>query len=52
VIVLTGRGDDETYARARNLGVADFFTKPLERDRLIKSIERLLTSRQADPEAR
>ena len=52
VIVLTGRGDDETYARARKLGVADFFTKPVERDRLIKSIERLLASRQTDPEAR
>ncbi len=52
VIVLTGRTDDETYARARKLGAADFFTKPVERDRLIRSIERLLTSRQADPEAR
>lgn len=52
VIVLTGRSDDETYARARKLGAADFFTRPVERDRLIKSIERLLTPRQADPEAR
>jgi FixJ family two-component response regulator len=52
VVVLTGRGDDETYARARKLGVADYFTKPVERDRLIKSIERLLASREAGPEAR
>jgi len=52
VIVLTGHTDDETYARARKLGAADFFTKPVERDRLIKSIERLLTSRQTDPGAR
>ena len=52
VIVLTGSGDDEIYARARKLGVADFFTKPVERDRLIKSIERLLPSGRTDPEAR
>ena len=52
VIVLTGRGDDETYARAHKIGVADFFTKPVESDRLIQSIEKLLSSRQADPEAR
>jgi len=52
VIVLTGRGDDEIYAQARKLGVADFFTKPVERERLIKSIERLLTSGRTDPEAR
>ena len=52
VIVLTGRSDGETYARARKLGAADFFTKPVERDRLIKSIETLLTPHQADPKAR
>ncbi len=45
VIVLTGSGDDETYARARKLGAADFLTKPVERDRLINSIERLLAPR-------
>ena len=52
VIVLTGRTDDETYARARKLGVADFFTKPVERDQLIRSIERLLAPRRTDPGAR
>jgi len=52
VIVLTGRGDDDIYARVRKLGVSDFFTKPVERDRLIGSIERLLTPGRADPEPR
>jgi DNA-binding response OmpR family regulator len=52
VIVLTGHSDDDTHARARKLGAGDFLTKPVERDRLLKSIEKLLTSRQGDPKAR
>ena len=39
VIVLTGRGDDETYTRARKLGAAQLLTKPVERDLLIKAID-------------
>jgi DNA-binding response OmpR family regulator len=52
VIVLTGHSDDDTHARARTLGAGDFLTTPVEHDRLIKSIEKLLTSRQGDPKAR
>jgi len=44
VIVLTGRGDDETYARARKLGAAQLLTKPVERDLLIKAIDAQLAS--------
>ena len=50
VVVLTGRGDDETYARARELGVAGFFTKPVEGTRLTKAIETQLAARKPDPE--
>ena len=39
VIVLTGRGDDETYSRARVLGAAQLLTKPVARDLLIKAID-------------
>jgi DNA-binding response OmpR family regulator len=46
VIVLTGRGDDETYARARELGAAQLLTKPVERDLLIKAIDGELGSRE------
>jgi len=49
VIVLTGHSDDETYARARKLGVADFFTKPVEGKRLIKAIETQLAASKPGP---
>ena len=49
VIVLTGRGDDETHARARKLGAAQFLTKPVERNVLISAIETQLGSRQPHP---
>jgi len=39
VVVLTGRGDDDTFARARKLGASHFLTKPVERDVLIGVIE-------------
>jgi len=44
VIVLTGRGDDETYTQARELGAAQLLTKPVERDLLIKAIDGQLDS--------
>jgi CheY-like chemotaxis protein len=44
VIVLAGRGDDDTYARARELGAAQLLTKPVERDLLIKAIDGELNS--------
>lgn len=50
VIVLTGRSDDETYAKAHKLGVADYFTKPVQGDKLIESIERLLVSHPPHPD--
>ncbi len=39
VVVLTGRGDDETFAEVRKLGASHFLTKPVERDVLISVIE-------------
>jgi DNA-binding response OmpR family regulator len=38
IIVLTGRGDDEAFARSRTLGASQFLTKPVTRDTLIKAI--------------
>src|SRR6267378_6274245 len=46
VIVLTGRGDDETYTRARDLGAAELLTKPVERDLLIRAIDGELGPRE------
>jgi DNA-binding response OmpR family regulator len=39
VIVITGRGDDETYSQARKLGAAQLLTKPVARDLLMKAID-------------
>ena len=44
VIVLTGRGDDETFAQARKLGASQFLTKPVTRDVLIKAVETQLSA--------
>ena len=49
VIVLTGRGDDETYSRARELGAAQLLTKPVARDLLIKAIDGQLGSSKPHP---
>jgi DNA-binding response OmpR family regulator len=38
VIVLTGRGDDEAFARARTLGASQFLTKPVACDVLLRAI--------------
>src|SRR5258706_14377868 len=46
VIVLTGRGDDATYARARERGAAQLLTKPVERDWLIRAIDGRLCRRE------
>jgi DNA-binding response OmpR family regulator len=50
VIVLTGRGDDEAFARARKLGASQFLTKPVPRDVLIRAIAAQLAS--GKPETR
>ena len=42
VIVLTGARDDEMYAKALKLGVADYLTKPIQRDSLLQSISKVL----------
>jgi len=39
VVVLTGRGDDETFMEARRLGASQFLTKPVTRDALIRAID-------------
>ena len=49
VIVLTGRGDDETYTQARKLGAAQLLTKPVERDLLMKAIDGQLGSSKPHP---
>jgi DNA-binding response OmpR family regulator len=47
VVVLTGRGDDETFAEARRLGVSHFLTKPVARDVLIGAIDAQLSASDA-----
>jgi len=44
VVVLTGRGDDETFAEARRLGASQFLTKPVTRDALIRAIDTQLAA--------
>jgi len=39
VIVLTGRDDDASYVRAKKIGADGYFTKPVQREKLIKAIE-------------
>lgn len=43
VILLSGRSDGDTMARAVELGAADFLTKPVTRDQLLESVEACLT---------
>ena len=52
VIVLTGRGDDETFAEARRLGASHFLTKPVARDVLIRAIDAQLAAPSALPKSR
>jgi len=52
VIVLTGRGDDETFAEARRLGASQFLTKPITRDALIRAIDAQLAASGAQPKKR
>ena len=42
VILLSGRSDGDTMARAVDLGAADFLTKPVTRDQLLESVEACL----------
>jgi len=47
VILLSGRSDGDTMAKAVELGAADFLTKPVTRDQLLESIEACLSRTQA-----
>jgi DNA-binding response OmpR family regulator len=42
VILLSGRSDGDTMARAVELGAADYLTKPVTRDQLLESVEACL----------
>jgi DNA-binding response OmpR family regulator len=42
VILLSGRNDSDTMAKAVELGAADYLTKPVTRDQLLESIEACL----------
>jgi len=53
VILLSGRSDGDTMAKAVELGAADFLTKPVTRDQLLESIEACLsrtTARTSPPD--
>jgi len=53
VILLSGRSDGDTMAKAVELGAADFLTKPVTRDQLLESIEACLSrnkGRSAPPD--
>jgi DNA-binding response OmpR family regulator len=43
VVLLSGRSDGDTMAKAVQLGAADFLTKPVTRDQLLESIEACLS---------
>ena len=51
VILLSGRSDGDTMARAVELGAADFLTKPVTRDQLLESIEACLERAAKGPRA-
>ncbi|WP_328702955.1 response regulator transcription factor [Arenibaculum pallidiluteum] len=42
VIMVTGRGDPETFARARKMGVSAILEKPFEDEALLDTIRQLL----------
>lgn len=46
VILLSGRSDGDTMAKAVELGAADFLTKPVTRDQLLESVEACLMRAQ------
>lgn len=42
VILMTGRGDRQSYTRAKDLRVVDYLTKPLRISNLLAAVERAL----------
>lgn len=51
VILVTGRGDSNTFARARDAGVAAVLEKPFEDDQLLDAIQHLLPSAESSATA-
>lgn len=51
VILVTGRGDSNTFARARDAGVAAVLEKPFEDDQLLDAIQHLLPSAESSSAA-
>lgn len=49
VILLSGRSDGDTMAKAVELGAADFLTKPVTRDQLLESVEACLARAKKGP---
>lgn len=47
VILLSGRSDGDTMAKAVELGAADFLTKPVTRDQLLESVQACLEKNRA-----
>jgi DNA-binding response OmpR family regulator len=45
IIVLTGRADEDTYGRCRNLGIDGFASKPLKLEELLQAVDKALVGR-------
>lgn len=52
VIFLTGRDDDDTLVKARELGVDDFLTKPIQVEDLLSAIDKALKKSRPGPDLR
>lgn len=48
VIVLSGRKDEESYARCLEIGITDYFSKPVNSEVLIEAITRRLAEAGAE----
>ena len=52
VVFLTGRTDDDTLVKARQLGADDFLTKPIQVEDLLSSIDRVLKKSRPNADVR
>lgn len=52
VIFLTGRSDDDTLVKARQLGADDFLTKPIQVEDLLSSIDKVLKKSRPNEDVR
>lgn len=52
VIFLTGRDDDDTLVKARQLGVDDFLTKPIQVEDLLSAIDKALKKSRPNTDLR